>query len=305
MKVRACMAILCAALATSAGAGAQTTYRETGSVATGGQLVWVRGTSTGMVQLFMGRGFRDASARPHEVAATTLQHWMDSVRALAPAAPDDSTAAPMPGSAAVLSPDVAMERRAGGRYAGIRLVLTGEEPIQLSEPTARALLAVLDSAARVARELSPPATSPAAVAPPAVVAAAAVLPPPTVPPTPDSVVAPPPAPAAPADREIHTPLGPFVIPGALLGDRDKEARYCYTQLGLKYNPDLVGEITVRLQLGAGGAVQDATVTKRSWQGISAGEVESCVRALAHDWRFAATDPATAAGMALLTFRFAP
>ncbi|MBK5188284.1 MAG: hypothetical protein JJD97_08550, partial [Gemmatimonadaceae bacterium] len=126
-------------------------------------------------------------------------------------------------------------------------------------------------------------------------------------PAPDSAVAPHvDAPVdAPVDKLIHTPLGPFTIPGALLGDRDKAAQYCYTQLGLKYDPDLKGEITVRLSLGTDGAVQDAVVTKRNWQGISAGEVESCVRALAHDWSFAPTDPTVVAGAKLLTFSFAP
>ena len=59
----------------------------------------------------------------------------------------------------------------------------------------------------------------------------------------------------PSDKLIRTPLGPFTIPGALLSDRDKEAQYCYTQLGLKYNPDLKGEITVKLSLRTDGAVR--------------------------------------------------
>jgi hypothetical protein len=109
----------------------------------------------------------------------------------------------------------------------------------------------------------------------------------------------------PADKLIRTPLGPFTVPGALLSDRDKEARYCYTQLGLKYNPDLKGEITVKLLLASDGTVQDAAVTKRTWQGISAGEVESCVRALARDWTFASTDATIVDGAKLLTFSFAP
>jgi len=133
-----------------------------------------------------------------------------------------------------------------------------------------------------------------------VVAPVVVTPPP---PAPDTVV--PPHPEPPADKLIHTPLGPFTIPGALLADRDKEAQYCYTQLGLKYNPDLKGEITVKVVVGSDGAVSDAVVTKRSWQGISAGEVESCVRALAHDWTFASSDPSIMAGAKVLDFSFAP
>jgi hypothetical protein len=109
----------------------------------------------------------------------------------------------------------------------------------------------------------------------------------------------------PADKLIRTPLGPFTVPGALIGDRDKEARYCYTQLGLKYNPDLKGDITLKLSLASDGTVQDAAVTKRSWQGISAGEVESCVRAIARDWTFASKDATIVDGATLLTFSFAP
>jgi hypothetical protein len=122
-------------------------------------------------------------------------------------------------------------------------------------------------------------------------------------PAPDTLI--PSQPAAPVDKLIHTPLGPFTVPGALLADRDKEAQYCYTQLGLKYNPDLKGEITVKVVVSGEGAVQDAVVTKRSWQGISAGEVEACVRALAHDWTFASNDPSLTDGAKILTFTFAP
>jgi hypothetical protein len=127
--------------------------------------------------------------------------------------------------------------------------------------------------------------------------------PPAVTPPKDLVA--PPRVETPTDKLIRTPLGPFTIPGALLSDRDKEAQYCYTQLGLKYSPDLKGEITVKLSLGTDGAVEDAVVVKRSWQGISAGEVEACVRALAHDWTFASNDPSVTNGAKSLTFSFAP
>jgi hypothetical protein len=143
---------------------------------------------------------------------------------------------------------------------------------------------------------APPVVAPLAGAPPGVASPIAAAPR-------DTVV--PPHADLPSDKLIRTPLGPFTIPGALLSDRDKEAQYCYTQLGLKYNPDLKGEITVKLSLRTDGAVEEAVVTKRSWQGISAGEVEACVRALAHDWTFASTDPSIAAGAKSLTFSFAP
>ena len=153
-------------------------------------------------------------------------------------------------------------------------------------------------AAAVATPVATPVAT--AVAPPSATISA---PTPAPAPPPDSAIAP--HVNAPADKLIRTPLGPFTVPAALLADRDKEAQYCYTQLGLKYNPDLKGEITVKLSLSSDGTVQDAAVTKRSWQGISAGEVESCVRALARDWTFAPTDATIVDGAKLLTFSFAP
>jgi hypothetical protein len=404
MQGRICIAIACAGvlLTTAPSARSQTAYRETGSVTIGGYLVWVRGTNASSVELFVGRGFRDAFAHAHEMDAARLQHWIDSVRTVTPAAADDTVAIDSHGSGAALGTDVTLMRRVGGTHSGLRLLVGGEEPIQMAEPTARDFIVMLDSAARVTLEMSKPAPSlmvgipapdaPAAPVPapapattvaetpapapsttkvetpapaPAEMAIAArpsplpsapmgpstaeappelVLPGPTEPvillasrveimplplpavpipapqpsvaePSAAPVVAPAPAPApdsaipphadALADKLIRTPLGPFTVPGALLADRDKEAQYCYTQLGLKYNPELKGEITIKLSLASDGTVQDAVVTKRSWQGISAGEVESCVRALAHDWTFASTDPGIADGAKLLTFSFAP
>lgn len=399
------IAIVGAALFATAVASAngQTTFRETGSVTVGSSLVWVRGTKAGVVQLFVGRGFHDAFARAHEVDASMLARWIDSVRALAPARDSAADDEQLHGSA--LSADVTMMRRVGGPFSGLRLLMSGEDPITMPEPTARDFLGVLDSAVRAARELSAPAQvttvaavaapappppapapppaptppAPPAPAPPAparvpsapvaigqstaLPAPELVLPAPTAPvmllasrveilPLPTVVPAPLPRPAAlpgsspsmapapvpdaptppatvapavvaaapmptpapdpvvaphvdvPADKLIHTPLGPFTIPGKLLADRDTEAQYCYTQLGLKYSPDLKGEITVKLSMNADGTVQDAVVAKRNWQGISAGEVEACVRALAHDWTFAG-DSTIVDGAKLVTFSFSP
>jgi hypothetical protein len=404
MQGRIRIAIACTGvlLTTAANARAQTTYRETGSVTTGGYLVWVRGTNASSVELFVGRGFRDAFAHAHEMDAAKLQHWIDSVRLITPVAVDDTTTLDKHGRGAALGTDVTLMRRVGGAHSGLRLLVDGEQPIQMAEATAHDFIVILDSAARVSLEMSKPAPSmmvgipapdvapapapapapavatvaemsapmvapmiapiaasvstppvtpiaappmPAAVAPmgpstaesppelvlpapaePVILLASRVeimpLPLPQVPvpaatplvaepvvaepvvaPAPDSAI--PPHIAAPADKLIRTPLGPFTVPGALLGDRDRETQYCYTQLGLKYNPDLKGEITLKLTLASDGTVQDAVVSKRSWQGISAGEVESCVRALARDWSFASSDPTIVDGAKLLTFNFAP
>jgi hypothetical protein len=370
MRGRIRIAIACTGLllVAAASARAQTTYRETGSVTVGGYLLWVRGTNARVVELFVGRGFRDAFAKAHDMDAARLQQWIDSVRAVRPVTADDSSSADAQLRGTVLGEDITMMRRVGGSYSGLRVLVNGEEPIKMAEPTARDFIAMLDSAARVTRELSvPPPTimasmpmqdtalrpstteappelvlptpservaplriapelstlptpsiAPAApvapvmqvaapeseapaVAPPVVAAPVVAAPP--IAPKPDTAVAP--RVDVPSDKLIRTPLGPFTIPGALLSDRNKEAQYCYTQLGLKYSPDLKGEITVKLSLRTDGAVEDAVVTKRSWQGISAGEVESCVRALAHDWTFASNDPSVADGAKSLTFSFAP
>jgi len=379
-------------LIAASSARAQTTARETGSVTVGGYLLWVRGTNANVVELFVGRGFRDAFARSHDMDAARVQQWIDSVRAASPVPAEDSSAGDSGLRGSTLGADVTMTRRIGGTFSGLRVVVAGEDPIRMAESTARDFIAMLDSAARVTRELSAPVTPvvasaptrtvptpmtpvpaastvvasapaqsaaapmtamPAAPSPPApapevvirapsqqvamlgassmampapapavvpkaaptvaaptsttTMAPVAVAPVATTPPAtpaPRDTIAAPPA-AELSDKLIRTPLGPFTVPAALLSDRDKQAQYCYKQLGLKYNPDLKGEITVKLSLGTNGSVQDAVVTKRSWQGISAGEVESCVRALAHDWTFASTDPAVASGAKIVTFSFAP
>ena len=411
MKGRFCMAIACTGLLLGApvSARAQTAFRETGSMTVGGYLVWVRGTNAKVVELFVGHGFRDAFAKAHDMDAARLQQWIDSVRAVQPVPADDSSASDAQLRGSALGADVTMMRRVGGSYSGLRVLVNGEEPIKMAEPTARDFIAILDSAARVTRELSVPPPSimasmpignvaprdaapqveapaasdativaaapapaparapmpapqptaaPAPPAPPPVVSKASPVtalastmgastaePPPELvlegpsakvspvgeapalsrlpalviaPPARVAVAAPPaavmkmaadtaapPHADVPSDKLIRTPLGPFTIPGTLLSDRDKEAQYCYTQLGLKYNPDLKGEITVKLSLRTDGGVDEAVVVKRSWQGISAGEVEACVRALAHDWTFASNDPSITDGAKSLTFSFTP
>jgi len=87
------------------------------------------------------------------------------------------------------------------------------------------------------------------------------------------------------DKHIDTPLGPFVVPAAKLVDRDTQIRYCYTELGLRYDRHLTGEVTVRVSLNSAGFADTVEVTKRTWDGVPAAEVESCMRALIEDWSF--------------------
>lgn len=92
-------------------------------------------------------------------------------------------------------------------------------------------------------------------------------------------------PAALLDKHIQTPLGPFVVPGAKLLDHDTEIRYCYTELGLRYDRHLTGDVTVRVSVGDAGAADTVEVIKRTWDGVAAAEVESCMRAMIEDWSF--------------------
>ncbi len=91
--------------------------------------------------------------------------------------------------------------------------------------------------------------------------------------------------AALLDKHIQTPLGPFVVPGAKLLDHDTEIRYCYTELGLRYDRHLTGDVTVRVSVSEAGAADTVEVTKRTWDGVAAAEVESCMRAMIEDWSF--------------------
>ena len=400
MKGRIRISIACTGLLLVAApsARAQTTYRETGSVTVGGYLLWVRGTNAKVVELFVGRGFRNAFAKAHDIDRRDCNSGSIACERSIPVTVDDSSSADAQLRGTALGEDVtvnaargrvvlwastARERRGadqdGGAH-GARLhrharlggsrdacavgaaadnhgqhadagrgctragalapalapalaraidsipvstmgPSTASAPPELVLPTPNERVAPVGYAPELSALPTPsivlptravpvmqlaaaqseaPAVAAPVVTPPPVVTAPVVAP--VVTTAPDSV---PSHDDVPSDKLIHTPLGPFTIPGALLSRSDKEAQYCYTQLGLKYSPDLKGEITVRLSLRTDGAVEDAVVTKRSWQGISAGEVESCVRALAHDWTFAPNDPSVADGAKSLTFSFAP
>jgi hypothetical protein len=98
-------------------------------------------------------------------------------------------------------------------------------------------------------------------------------------------------PAELLDKHIQTPLGPFVVPGAKLIDRDTQIKYCYTELGLRYDRHLTGDVTVRVNVSDAGLADTVEVTKRTWDGVAAAEVESCMRALIEDWSFEDRQPA--------------
>ena len=105
-----------------------------------------------------------------------------------------------------------------------------------------------------------------------------------------NVAAAPPPLLMPVDKHVDTPLGPFVVPAAKLVDHDTQINYCYTELGLRYDRRLTGTVTVRVSLNDAGAPDTVEVTKRTWDGVAAAEVESCMRALIEDWSFEDRQP---------------
>ncbi|MFN2399409.1 MAG: AgmX/PglI C-terminal domain-containing protein [Gemmatimonadaceae bacterium] len=111
--------------------------------------------------------------------------------------------------------------------------------------------------------------------------------------------------STPSDKKIDLPLGELVIPAALLNDRNGQVQYCYRQVGFKYDSQLAGQLIVRVTLGDGGTVSDVKVIRRNWDGVSAGEVESCIRALIREWTFRPNDPSLAGGSTEFTFTFKP
>lgn len=110
------------------------------------------------------------------------------------------------------------------------------------------------------------------------------------------------------DKHIRTPLGPFVVPAAAMRSRTSQVQYCYAQLGLRYDPDLTGSIAIRVSLAAAtDTVTNVEITGRTWStdGVTAGEVEACVRTLIHDWRFEPSEIRQSDRTIELKFTFRP
>jgi len=179
--------------------------------------------------------------------------------------------------------------------------------LRLRAPAMRAVALIPAPAARINTAMHPAvvrlATAPASVSrapsvrvkaprvvhmaliPATRIAMAAAAPPPATAPSPTPPVSPTPG---EEDKHIRTPLGPFVVPAAAMRSRTSQVRYCYAQLGLRYDPDLTGSIAVLVSLAAAtDTVTNVEITGRTWStdGVTAGEVEACVRTLIHDWRF--------------------
>ena len=73
--------------------------------------------------------------------------------------------------------------------------------------------------------------------------------------------------------------------GTFVRSRESQLRYCYTERGLKQNPNLAGTITVAITLTGAGNVTAADVTSRTWSGAGAADAESCIRSRIRSWKF--------------------
>ena len=111
-----------------------------------------------------------------------------------------------------LGADVTMLRRLGGSYSGLRVLVGGEEPIRMAEQSARDFIAMLDSAARVTRELSVPPPTIMASMPIRDAALPAERPVSAMAPTPATAPAPTPVPAT-APAPVST-IGPSTTGGS-------------------------------------------------------------------------------------------
>jgi len=64
-----------------------------------------------------------------------------------------------------------------------------------------------------------------------------------------------------------------------------ELMYCYTQFGLREHAALTGTLMVRVALTPNGAVQQAVIASRQWNGEGGADVETCIQSRVSAWRF--------------------
>jgi hypothetical protein len=78
-----------------------------------------------------------------------------------------------------------------------------------------------------------------------------------------------------------------------LGDyvrgRNSQLQFCYSEYGLKVNPQLAGSVTVAVTLTSEGAVTGVDITKRTWSGPGAAESESCIKQRISGWKFPSSE----------------
>ena len=78
-----------------------------------------------------------------------------------------------------------------------------------------------------------------------------------------------------------------------LGDyvrgRNSQLQFCYSEYGLKVNPQLAGSVAVAVTLTSEGAVTGVDITKHTWSGPGAAEAESCIKQRISGWKFPSSE----------------
>jgi hypothetical protein len=78
-----------------------------------------------------------------------------------------------------------------------------------------------------------------------------------------------------------------------LGDyvrgRNSQLQFCYSEYGLKVNPQLAGSVAVAVTLTSDGAVTGVDITKHTWSGPGAAEAESCIKQRINGWKFPSSE----------------
>jgi hypothetical protein len=89
--------------------------------------------------------------------------------------------------------------------------------------------------------------------------------------------------------------------GTFVRSRESQLRFCYSEYGLKSNPNLAGTINIAISLTPSGSVTGANINSRSWGGAGASAAESCITGKIRSWKF----PSGHAGTYGFPFNFTP
>ncbi|MDB4909394.1 MAG: hypothetical protein JWO39_217 [Gemmatimonadetes bacterium] len=88
-----------------------------------------------------------------------------------------------------------------------------------------------------------------------------------------------------------------------LGDyvrgRNSQLQFCYSEYGLKVNPQLAGSVAVAVTLTSDGAVTGVDITKHTWSGPGAAEAETSIKQRINGWKF----PSSGHGGGTYSFSF--
>ena len=77
--------------------------------------------------------------------------------------------------------------------------------------------------------------------------------------------------------------------GAFVRSRENILRYCYTEQGLKINPNLAGSIRVSITLTGSGSVTGVDAVPGTMSGTGTSEVTNCIEGKIRGWKFPASE----------------